>query len=84
MATLILRETYSALEDEMKSIGKLRAATAMKIQEAASHGDLKENYDYKAAKEEMSLIVYKKELLQSHAPFQFIDYSEIENDEVEF
>ena len=84
MATLILQDTYHALEEEMKSIGKLRAETALKIQEAASHGDLKENYDYKAAKEKMDLVVYRKQLLQSHAPFQFIKYGEIETDEVGF
>ena len=84
MATLILRDTYRALEEKMKSIGKLRAETALKIQDAASHGDLKENYEYKAAKEEMSLVVYKKQLLQSHAPFQFIEYGEIETDKVGF
>ena len=84
MATLILQDTYLALEEEMKSIGKLRAETALMIQEAASHGDLKENYDYKAAKEKMDLVVYRKQLLQSHAPFKFIKYGEIETDEIGF
>jgi len=84
MATLILRDTYIALEEEMRSIDKLRSKTALKIQEAASHGDLKENYEYKAAKEQMEFVVYKKQLLQSHAPFRFIEYSEIKTDEVEF
>ena len=84
MATLILRDTYSALEEEMKSIDKLRTETALKIKDAASHGDLKENYEYKAAKEEMELVMYKKQLLQSHAPFRFIEYGEIETDEVGF
>jgi len=84
MATLILRDTYLELEEEMKSIDKLRSETASKIQEAAAHGDLKENYDYKAAKEKMDLVIYKKQLLQSHAPFQFIEYSDIETDEVRF
>ena len=84
MATLILQDTYSALEEEMESINKLRADTALQIQEAASHGDLKENYEYKAAKEKMEFVVYKKQLLQSHAPFKFIEYSEIKTDEVGF
>jgi len=84
MATLILRDTYRALEEEMKSIDKLRTKTALKIKDAASHGDLKENYEYKAAKEEMELVMYKKQLLQSHAPFRFIEYGEIETDEVGF
>ena len=84
MATLILRDTYLALEEEMKSLDKLRTKTALKIKEAASHGDLKENYEYKAAKEEMELIMFKKQLMQSHAPFRFIEYGEIETDEVGF
>ena len=84
MATLILQDTYLALEKEMKSINELRAKTALQIQEAASHGDLKENYEYKAAKEKMEFVIYKKQLLQSHAPFKFIEYGEIETNEVGF
>ena len=52
-SVLILQDTHSELEAEIKSIHKLRTATAIKIEEAASHGDLKENYEYKAAKEQM-------------------------------
>jgi len=84
MATLILQETYRALEEEMKSIDKLKRETSIKIRDAASHGDLKENAEYHAAREEMSLIIYKKQLLQSHAPFRFIEYGEIATDEVGF
>ena len=84
MATLILQDTYRALENEIKSIDKLRTETALKIKEAASHGDLKENYEYKAAKEEMEFVVSKKQLLQSYAPFRFIEFIEIDTKEAGF
>ena len=84
MATLILRNTYRALEEEMKSLDKLKRETSLKIREAASHGDLKENAEWRAARDEQSLIVYKKQLMQSHAPFRFIENSEIDIDEAGF
>ena len=36
------------------------------------------------AREEQSLIVYKKQLMQSHAPFRFVELDEIDTDEVGF
>ena len=84
MATLILRDTYRALEAEMKAIDKKKRETSARIKEAADHGDLKENAEYHAAREQQSLIVYKKQLMQSHAPFKFIEKGEIETDEVGF
>ena len=84
MATLILQNTYRKLEEEMKSIDKLKRDTSLKIRDAAGHGDLKENAEYHAAREEMSLIIYKKQLLQSHAPFRLIEYNEIGTEEVGF
>ena len=84
MATMILRDTHRALEEKMKSLEKLKKETAKKIREAASHGDLKENGEYHAAREEQSLIVRKTQLLQTHSPFQIIEYGEIETDTVGF
>lgn len=84
MATMILRDTHRALEEKMKSLEKLKKETAEKIREAASHGDLKENGEYHAAREEQSLIVRKTQLLQTHSPFQIIEHGEIETDTVGF
>ena len=84
MATLILRDTYRSLVEEMKTLEKLMRENSLKIRDAASHGDLRENAEYKAAKETQSLLIYKKQLMQSHAPFQIIENSEIENDKAGF
>ena len=84
MPTLILRDTYRALEAEMKEIDKKKRETAERIRIAADHGDLKENAEYHAAREEQSLIVYKKQLMQSHAPFRFIEDRDIDTEDVGF
>ena len=84
MATMILRETHRALEAKMKSLEKLKDETSIKIKEAADHGDLKENGEYHAAREEQSLIIRKTQSLQSYSPFQIIEHGEIETDHVGF
>ena len=84
MATLILRETHQHLEKEMKSLEKDKRETAIRIRDAAEHGDLKENAEYHAARERQSLIVYKIQLMQTHAPFRIIEESDIDNSQVGF
>ena len=41
MATLILRNTHRALEQEIKSLEKEKRDTSVRIREAAEQGDLK-------------------------------------------
>ena len=84
MGTLILRDSHRALEKKMKDLDKQKDETAIRIKEAADQGDLKENAEYHAAREEQSLIVRKTQFLQSHSPFQIIEEGEIETDSIGF
>ena len=84
MATLILHKTHLAMEEEIKSLEKLKRETSEKIGEAADHGDLKENAEYHAAREKQSLIVYKIQLMQSYAPFRIIENDQITTDKAGF
>ena len=84
MATLILESTYRLLEKQLKDIDKKMDELGKRIAHARELGDLKENSEYHAAREEMSLTIYKKQKLQSNAPFRMIEDNEIGTDEVEF
>ena len=84
MATLILQSTYRLLEEKLKDLDKKMEEVGHRIAHARELGDLKENAEYHAAREEMSLTIYKKQKLQSNAPFRMIEDDEIEIDEVEF
>ena len=73
------------LKQELKKLKSTdRPNISQAIKEAREKGDLKENAEYHAAREEMSLAIYKKQKLSSHAPFRMIEDSEIDTDEVEF
>ena len=68
--------------ENLKNVQRPKIVEA--IAEARSHGDLKENAEYHAARERQSLIVYKIQLMQTHAPFRIIEESDIDNSQVGF
>ena len=81
----ITNKGFEKLETELKLLKSTERPNVIKaISEAREHGDLSENAEYHAAREEQSLIVYKKQLIQSHAPFRFIERNEIDTEEVGF
>ena len=84
MATLILRNTHRILVEKIEALNKEKRETSGRIREAADQGDLKENAEYHAAREHQSLLVYKIQLMQSHAPFKMIGNSDIDNENVGF
>ena len=84
MGTLILRDSHRSLEKKMEDLDRLKDETAKRIKEAADQGDLKENAEYHAAREEQSLIIRKMQTLQSYSPFQIIEEGEVETDTVGF
>ncbi len=84
MATMIMRDSHRILEKKMKDLDRLKDETAKRIKEAADQGDLKENAEYHAAREEQSLIIRKMQTLQTYSPFQIVEEGEIETDMVGF
>lgn len=78
------KEKYKELEDQLKEMQtKGRKEIAQKIADARSHGDLSENADYDAAKEEQGLFEMKiAKLSQMLSNAEIIDPSEFPDDKV--
>ena len=81
MGTLILRDSHRSLEKKMEDLDRLKDETAKRIKEAADQGDLKENAEYHAAREEQAKnegrIIEINDLI---ARANVIDVTKIQND----
>ncbi|MCX8010465.1 MAG: transcription elongation factor GreA [Ignavibacteria bacterium] len=83
-AVYLTRERLLELEQDLNYLKtKARDEIARKIAEARSHGDLSENAEYDAAKEEQSLLELRISKLENKlARAQIIDTSTFSNDKV--
>jgi transcription elongation factor GreA len=79
-------EGKKKLEAELKKLREVdRPANIKAIEEALEHGDLKENAEYKAAKEQQSIIAGRIEYLEDKiARANVIDISKLSGDKVVF
>ena len=80
----LTKEKRKELEDELNILTtKGRAEVSRKIAEARSHGDLSENADYDAAKDEQGMLELKiNKISKTLANSQVIDTSEFPDDKV--
>lgn len=77
---------YNKLQAEVKYLKEVRRPQIVKdIEEALSHGDLKENAEYHAAKENQKLIDLRlAELAELIGSSKIVDPSELEHSKVSF
>jgi transcription elongation factor GreA len=79
-------EGFRRLEIELKKLREVdRPANVKAIEEAREHGDLKENAEYKYAKEQQSLIAGRIEYLEDRiSRSEIIDPSKLKGDRILF
>lgn len=80
----LTKEKYREIEAELNDLKtRGRREIAQKIADARSHGDLSENADYDAAKDEQGLLELKiSKLSKTISSAQIIDPSEFPNDKI--
>lgn len=66
MSNVILKDTYNVLVDKIKELKEAVKENSKQIREAADFGDLKENAEYKAAKEQQGLLFNKLNRLEAY------------------
>src|SRR5690606_21326688 len=81
---IVSQESYERRKLELETIIQKRIPEISKaIGEAAAHGDLRENAEYKMAKQEQALLLSKKELLEKElGRAQITDFSTAPVDQI--
>ena len=85
MSTLILQSTYRLLEKKLKDLDKKMEEVGHRIAHARELGDLKENAEYHAAKEQQGFIEGRiQELNEKLALANVIDITKLSGEKVVF
>lgn len=85
MSYPMTKECYDKLYDELTGLKKQRPIIASRIDEARGHGDLKENAEYHAVRDEQGLVEAKIALIESKlAIANIIDPKTLPKDKVYF
>lgn len=85
MSYPMTKECYDKLYDELVGLKKQRPIIASRIDEARGHGDLKENAEYHAARDEQGLVEAKIALIEGKlAIANIIDPKTLPKDKVYF
>ncbi len=84
MSVVILINTYALLLDKIDSIKEELKTNSIELQKAAEFGDLKENAEYKTAKEKQEFLFNKLRRFEKYLNCQVVNGKDIDSDVVTF
>lgn len=84
MSVAILKNTYELLLEKIDSIKTEIRTNSKKLQKAAEFGDLKENAEYKTARENQEFLFNKLKRFEQYMNCEVIDGKKIKTDVVTF
>ena len=84
MSVAILVNTYALLLDKIESIKEELKTNSIEIHKAADFGDLKENAEYKTAKEKQEFLFNKLRRFEKYLDCQVVNGKDIDSDVVTF
>jgi len=84
MSVAIMKNTYELLLEKIDSIKTEIRTNSTKLQKAAEFGDLKENAEYKTARENQEFLFNKLKRFEQYMNCEVIDGNKIKTDVVTF
>ncbi len=84
MSTAILKNTYDLLLEKIESIKVEIRENSLKIEKAADFGDLKENAEYKTAKEHQEFLFNKLQRFEQYMNCRVVDSKNVDPEKIAF